>query len=64
MLFRQIIVAKSPVSPVVAFPYYITDQGIKMVQRRPEPGVEAVDELDSFIIDVFSWNYWDRQINV
>lgn len=71
------IIGKSPVAPVVSFPYYIDQKGIILLRRRsssaPNPDAMDVDGAqpeasgdvsDDFIVLINPQNYWDHSIAV
>lgn len=71
------IIGKSPVAPVVSFPYYIDQKGIVLLRRRSpstlNPDAMEVDSMqpeargdvdDDFIVLINPQNYWDHSIAV
>jgi len=63
---RHMTIAKSPVSPVVTFPYFITNSGIQLLKRDKEAEMEVDDEnynvLDDFVVSIDPCNYWSHTI--
>jgi len=62
-------IAKSPVSPVVTFPYYITKFGIKLLHvsetkesGEDEMGGQDPENLSNYFVEVNPWNYWNQTI--
>lgn len=57
---RCLGISKSPVSPVVSFPYFITRCGLCLVKRLQfEPNAEQTDDNESTFIHEFEpANYW------
>lgn len=58
-LFRMII-AKSPVSPVISFPYYIDSNGLNLIKKSNVHG--NMNEIDDYYMEIDSSNYWDQMI--
>lgn len=59
-LFRMII-AKSPVSPVISFPYYIDSNGLNLIKKSNNHQVN-INEIDDYYMEIDSSNYWDQMI--
>lgn len=63
---RQLIIAKSPVSPVVSFPFLIDAQGICLIKRpgtQEEEGQgEGEDPLGDYPVELLAGNFWDKLI--
>eukprot|EP01125_Pyxidicula_operculata_P019460 TRINITY_DN706_c0_g1_i4.p1 TRINITY_DN706_c0_g1~~TRINITY_DN706_c0_g1_i4.p1 ORF type:complete len:250 (+),score=30.95 TRINITY_DN706_c0_g1_i4:434-1183(+) len=61
---RQMTIAKSPVSPVVSFPYFINDAGINLLKLSDDHNMDCDDdsELDKYVIMLHAENYWNQMI--
>jgi RAD51-like protein 1 len=59
---RRLIIAKSPVSPVVKFPYFIDNKGIHILAATDVNDESAREEGVDYVREVEPGNYWSQTI--
>lgn len=57
-LLRCMAISKSPISPVVSFPYFIVRSGLCLLRTLSIGNGDSTDEKETFVYEMEPANYW------